>query len=451
MNQIQMRTLLLPYWKLILLSTLISLLGVGAHLLNPLIMKQMIDVALPRKEYSLILLSAGGLVLLPIVSTILEALSKVIHNKIGGEITDKLNHQLFRHLLRLSPRTLNEFHSGDIAIRMDRVEDIGDGFVKWNLLPMPTEILSLIGIVIIMLQLDFVLALVAFFMFPIVVVTASYLGRKIETNFTVIMDLNRKLQSYAVQLYGGMKTVQLLTREEEERSAQKEKIGQYRGIRNDTFLIQKWRYELLSSLEKALGLAVLFSVSIWLILKGQMTIGTLLAFTVYFPNFLGTAKAIRSAYMQYREVKPMLKEVEEVLNLPVEIVPSTQSVPLKQASGEIEFRQVSFSYKPKRGNIHNVSFHIQPGEFIGVVGPTGAGKSTILDLLLRFYDPDQGEILLDGRNIKEYTLYDLRNRIGLVTQDVFLWDKTIKENLLYANPEATMDELIHACNIAQVT
>jgi ABC-type multidrug transport system fused ATPase/permease subunit len=319
------------------------------------------------------------------------------------------------------------------------VEDLGDGFVKWNLLPLPTQIFNFVGIVIIMLQLDLSLALVSFLMIPVVVVTSSYLGRKIEANFEIIIALSRKIQGYAVQLYGGMKTVQMLTREEEERVVQKEKIGRYRRIRNDTFLIQKWRYELLSSLEKALGLAILFSISIWLILKGQMTVGTLLAFTVYFPNFLGTIKLLRSAYMQYREVTPKMKEIEEVLNLPVEIEPSPGALPLKQTSGEIEFRGVSFSYGPDRGSFRHVSFYIKPGEFIGVVGPTGAGKSTILDLLLRFYDPDQGQILLDCRDIKEYDLYDFRNRIGLVTQDVFLWDKTIKENLLYAKPEATLE------------
>lgn len=248
MDQNRLRTLLLPYWKSILLATVISLLAVGANLLNPLIMKQMIDVALPNRNVSLLVFSVGGLVLLPIVSTMLESMSKVIHNKIGGEITDQLNHRMLRHLLCLSPRTLNEFHSGDIANRMNRIEDIGDGFVKWNLLPMPTALFSLMGIAIIMLQLDAVLALVSFAMIPIVVVTASYLRRKIEDNFTVIIELNRQMQSYVVQLYGGMKTVQMLTREAEERAVQKEKIGQYRRIRNETFLIQKWRYELLSSL-----------------------------------------------------------------------------------------------------------------------------------------------------------------------------------------------------------
>lgn len=451
MKRIRVGTLLLPYWKLILLSTLISLLAVGAQLLNPLIMKQMIDVALPRKEQFLIMLSVGGLVILPIVSTCLDALSKTIHNKIGGEITDKLTHQMYEHLMRLSTRTLNEYHSGNIAIRMEHVGEVGDYFVKWNLLPMPTDVFTLVGIVIIMLQMDWVLSLVTFLMIPIVVGSSSYMGQKIERNFDIIVDLIQKNQAYIVQLVGGMKTVQMMTREQEERSEQRERVEKYRRIRNKTFLIQKWRYELLSSLEKALGLAILFSVSIWFILKGQMTIGTLLAFTIYFPRFLDTAKSLRSDYMQFRELKPKLKEIEEVLNLPVEIETSAQAVPLKQAKGEIEFRNVSFSYGPKSGNIRHVSFHIRPGEFVGIVGPTGAGKSTLLDLLLRFYDPNEGQILLDGKDLREYDLHDLRNRIGLVTQDVFLWDKTIKENLLYAKPDATIDELVWACHIAQVT
>lgn len=450
-NEIQIKSLLSPYWKWILISMLTSLVAVSATLFNPLIMKQMIDIALPKKDFTLLSLSVIGLVLLPIFSTIFQSFTKMIHNRIGGEITDQLNQMMYSRLLHLSPRVLNVFRVGDIAVRLDRVEEIGDFYIKWNLLPAFAEILSTIGLIVIMVRLDWKLALISFLLLPIIIIVASHLGKKVEDNYKIISKLRRKIQGHAVQLLGGIKTVQMMTREEQERAYQQENLKQFRHIRNATFMIQTWRYELLTSLETALGLAIIFSISIWFILKGQMTVGTLLAFSVYFPNFLGNAKGLRSLYMEYKEIKPKIEEVEEVLNLPIEIQDSSQSQSISQVRGEIAFQHVSFSYGEKRGKIKDISFQVKPGEFIGIVGPTGAGKSTILDLLLRFYDPDEGEICLDGKNIKEYKIFDLRNQIGMVSQEVFLWDKSIKENLLYAKTDATPEEIQKACEIAQMT
>lgn len=450
-NEIQFKTLLLPYWKGILLSTLTALVAAAASFLNPLIMKQMIDTALPNKDIPLLSLSVIGIVLLPIFSTIFQSITKMIHNRIGGEISDQLNNMMFSRLLHLSPRILNTFHVGDIAVRLDRVDEVGDFFIKWHLLPAFAEVLSTIGLVVIMIRLDWKLALISFSLLPIIVIVASRLGQKVEDNFKVIIALRKKIQGHAVQLLGGIKTVQMMTREEQERAYKQENLKQFRQIRNATFMIQTWRYELSTSLEKALGLAIIFSASIWFILKGQMTLGILLAYTVYFPNFLGSVKSIRSLYMHYKEIKPKLQEVQEILNLPIEIQDSSYSQYILQARGEITFQHVSFSYGENRGEIKDISFQVKPGEFIGIVGPTGAGKSTILDLLLRFYDPDEGEICLDGKNIKDYKVYDLRNRIGMVSQEVFLWDKSIKENLLYAKPDATEEEVQKACKIAQMT
>ena len=141
-----------------------------------------------------------------------------------------------------------------------------------------------------------------------------------------------------------------------------------------------------------------------------------------------------------------LKQLEDLLNIEEEITDPPNPVVLPRIRGEIEFRNFSFEYEEDRGQLKNLSFRIHPGEFIGIVGPSGGGKSTILDLILRFYDPHQGEVLVDGINVKKYSLQNLRSLIGLVTQDVFLWNQTIRENLLYA----TEEEVIEACKRAQI-
>jgi ABC-type multidrug transport system fused ATPase/permease subunit len=450
-ESLRIRNFLIPYWKRIFLAAALTLIAVGIDLFPPLIMKQMLDEALPKKNMQLLLIYVLGLVLIPVLSAILNTFVFRIHNKIGGFVTDQIYRQCMKKLLRVSPRIFNEFTTGNVSVRLDRIEDIGDNFVKWDALRSIAEVFTFVGLLAVMFSLNWKLAFILLMMIPISLFVSHRFGKQLEENFQEVESHRRDLSGYNVQLLGGIKTIQLLTREKEEWDHQERYIRQFRRVRNTAFMNQMLRFPIYGTLERAFIMTVVFSVSIYFIIQGQMTVGTLLAYTLYFPWLFGSAKILRSAYMSYMSIKPKVKQVTEIIKLPVEIKDLQNASSLEKANGAIDFGHVSFSYEGGQPQIKDMSFRVNPGEFIGIVGPTGAGKSTILDLLLRFYDPDEGEILLDGKNIKEYKLHDLRNRIGLVTQDVFLWDKTIKENLLYANPEATMDELLHACNIAQVT
>jgi len=447
----QVLKLLLPYAKWIIFSVVVSLGGVGTSLLSPLIMKWMLDVAIPEQNAKMLFFCIAGLVLLPIFSTVLGFVEISIHNRIGGEVTDRLWRELFAKVIRLSPRTLNDFNTGNITSRIDRTFVIGDIYLKLEILPAFAEGMMFIGLLIMMFYLHWQLALFSIAMLPITIAVTHRLGKKLKQAYKKESQLHQELSSYSVQLIGGMKTVQMMTREKKERQVQEDWLHQFRQLRNRTFQTQMWQYNLLGTLEQALGLGLLFSFGIWAILKGKMTVGTLLAYTVYFPKLFSSVKRLRDAYIGWKEAEPKLEQNQEILQLPIEVQEQPDAISLTNTTGRIEFQNISFCYKEDRGQLKNISFDVKPGEMIGIVGPSGAGKSTILDLLLRFYDPDEGKILLDGRDLKEYKLHDLRNCIGLVTQEVFLWDKTIKENLLYAKPDATLDEIRKVCEIAQMT
>lgn len=451
MRKIRLVDLLRSNSKLILLSIVTSLAAVASQLFTPWIMKTLIDYGIPKKDTQIIAFSILGLVLIPIFSTGFSFLTKTIHIKIGGEITDSLRKQVFEKIIGFSPRTINQMKTGDLVGRITRsCGEVGDLFVKHELLPALPAFFMILGILSVMFYLNVSLTIVSLVMVPAVYLSSRWISKKTEQNYERFSDALKKGDIYFTELFQGIKTVQLFGRQDLERKKTHKWLSETRSIQNRTAVVDTWFRELLSQLQMSLGTGILFAFGIYQIIEGQLTIGSLIAFMVYVPMLHDSVKRIQVMYVGSKNVRPSLERIEELLNKEETITDPSDPIVLPRIYGGIEFRNVSFEYEEDRGQLNNLSFRIRPGEFIGIVGPTGGGKSTILDLILRFYDPQEGEVLVDGINVKEYSLQNLRSLIGLVTQDVFLWNQTIRENLLYANPEVTEEEIIEACKRAQI-
>lgn len=218
----------------------------------------------------------------------------------------------------------------------------------------------------------------------------------------------------------------------------------------NTSIYRRSYSDIFNQLVKSLALGIVFAVGAWDISNNQLTIGSLVAFTVYVPQLYTLVNEIQTAYIGTTNVRPIIKQLNNFLDTHEPIIEIPNAIPLKNVRGEIEFRNVSFTYENNRAGLENVSFKVQPGETIGIVGGSGGGKTTILELLMRFYDPTKGAVCIDGVDISKYNLIDFRNAIGLVTQDPFLWNRTIKENLIYGVPQATEEQILHAIKVAQL-
>jgi len=427
------------------------IIGTALSLLFPLLMKYTIDTAIVSGRYQTLARALTGLVLLPVISALITSINTRINITIGGEITDHLRKNLFQHITALPPQALQRYKPGDLTGRVTQsTGEVGEVFVQGELLPAIHTSLTVLGTLAVMFVLSWQLALITFVMVPVVVAVSALFGKKVEQQMKTFFDLASKAYGHFTEKIAGMKTVQIFTRENKENEEVGKWISDFRKVRNTTSYMRIWQINILSTFEQSLGMGLVFAFGAWQVIEQGLSIGTLIAFTVYVPLLYQSIETLQEAYVGSKRAKPALTLIEEVLSMPG--YPDLADSVMKQEKkiSHIEFRNVRFAYQGGRGQIKDLSFKIQKGETIGIVGTSGAGKSTILDLLLKFYVPDQGEILLNDIHISEIPHHWIRKHMALVEQSPTLWDDTIEQNLLYANETANQHELKEAIRISQL-
>lgn len=443
--------LLISKKKLIILGTFITLIGVSLNLLFPWAIKIIIDVAIPTREPTILIITICAIVILPILSTMLMSATNLFHIEVGGHVTDFLRKEVLTKISKLSPSTVGNLKIGRLTGCITRLcGEVGEVYIRQELLPAISSLFMSIGIIGFIMYLSWKLTLVALCIIPLILYLSRVLARKSESKTTKLIRLLNEGDAYFTELVTGMKTVQAFGQEEREYAYIDKWIKEHRTLRNQVSIIRVWLMETLNKFEQSLGIGLVFAFGAWQATQNQISIGSLMAFTVYIPQLFMNVENIQKAYIGTKNVKPVLSEIHDILNHRDEIIDIPNAISPKKMEGSISFRNVSFQYKDDRTILKNISFHIKAGENIAIVGSTGSGKTTILDLIMRFYHPCEGEILLDGKDIREYSWEFLKRNIGIVSQDIFLWNRSIKENLEYIPTEVTEEQIIQATKIAQI-
>ncbi|WP_042228030.1 ABC transporter ATP-binding protein [Paenibacillus popilliae] len=450
-KSIKISNLLLVNMKLIIYGLLGMVIGTLLSLLSPLLMRYLVDVALFQNSQTTLLFTIMGLIILPILSTLLVSITTQVNIKIGGLITDQLREALFNRIATFSPRTMNKFKPGELVGRLTRsCGEIGEVFIQNELIPGINNALMAIGIAIFMFFLSWQLALLSFLMIPIIFSVAQILGKKSEQKTNRLLYLLTKADGYFNEVIHGMKTVQIFGKEEREKNYVRSWIKEHRKLRYETDYIRVWYSQILNNFEQSLGTGIILAFGAWQIINNNLSIGSLLAFTVYIPLLYTSIEAIQRAFVGYKMVQPAKLYIQEVLCTNEYLDDNTQLMNNKIIEGTITFDKVFFEYEDGRGKLKNVTFKIKQGEIVGIVGPSGGGKTTILDLIMKFSIADKGEIMLDNINIKQIPYLILRENVTIVDQNPTLWDDTIYNNLLYAKEDATREEISKATKIAQI-
>lgn len=436
---------------LLLYSIIVMLLGTFLSLGFLWALKIIVDVAIPQRKMDVFFLGMVILIVLPILSTFLISVATMINTTIGGFVTDDLRKTMFNKIITLSPGVINKFKTGDLVGRLTRsCGEIGEVFIKDELLPALSSLFMFVGIIGFMCFLNWQLAMISLIMVPLIIIASKFLGRKSEEKTKQLFMILSKADAYFTELITGIKTVQMYTQEIYEQNYMEEWIHKHRKIRNQTNMIRVWCMDILNRFEQSFGIGIIFTVGAWKVMNDELTIGALIAFTIYIPQLYNAVEKIQRAYVGMSRVKPALQQIQEVLDVSDKIIDLPNACATKRVKGIVEFKNISFCYSKNRGKVNNINFSIYPNETVGIVGPTGGGKSTLLDLLMRFYDPDNGEICIDGKNLDKYRLSDIRKNISFVSQDIFLWNKSIRENFEYAKPDATFEEMEQATKKAQI-
>ena len=367
----------------------------------------------------------------------------------GQQILYNLSSDMFTHLQSLSLSFYDRTQIGRVMSRLQSDIDVLESMLSSGLLSMLGSLVSLVGIIIAMLAMNITLALLSFTVLPIMFVIAAFWQRFAQRSFrrtrAAISVVNATLQENIT----GMRVIQSLAREERNR----DEFDELNAYNRDTNLEASRIAALILPLVEvvaAMAIAITVLYGGVLVSQGSLKVGVLVAFTLYINRFFDPIREISQQYSQLQRAGVAAERIFQILETPVEIKDKPGAEELPQIHGEVEFRNVTFGYNRDLPVLQDFNLHMKAGQTVAIVGPTGAGKSTIAGLLARFYDIQQGAVLVDGHDVRDVTQHSLRSQIGVVLQEPFLFTGTIRDNIRYGRLEAADEEVAEAARAVGV-
>lgn len=482
-----------PYWKkvAIILITMVAISSLS--LIPPLLIRDLLDNAIPNRNFSRLNMLALGMVAVPLINGLLGVAQRYASSQIGEGIIFDLRTELFSHLQRMSLRFYTNTQVGELMSRLNNDVIGAQRAITGTLVTILSNAFSLVATLVIMISLEWRLTLLGVAILPLFILPARRVGDVLRNIARRSMEMNARMNALMNETLNisGALLVKIFGRYKDEVERFRERAGEVRDIGVRQAVVGRWFF-LALSLVSAIGSALVFWLGGHLVLRGAFTVGTIVAFSAYLTDLYGPLMAMTNARVDFATSMVSFERVFEVLDLPIEIRDRDEGVViLEDVQGHVKFEDVSFSYEapgetpsglddqfrfrwggsvtyvPERGAkrkeieggkpessprwaVEDINFEILPGEVAALVGPSGAGKTTITYLLPRLYDPTEGRITLDGYDLREVSLDSLAEHVGMVTQETYLFHATILENLLYAKPDATQEEVEAVCRAANI-
>jgi ATP-binding cassette subfamily B protein len=449
-----------PYWPLAVASVVATLFFVAVGLLAPWPMKILVDsvlgnaplpdpvrglLAAPDKVTMLVVTVLAGFAF-AILSGLLNVLTTYLKTKLEIAMTLDFRSDLFQQAQRLSMAYHDQRQSGMVIYIINSLAGAA-GSVMMSGLPFAQNVLMLVGMFWVSYRLDATLALLSLSIVPFLYYSVGYYSRHIHQRLLHVKGMEGETLSIIHEAMSMLRVIVAFGREDYEHARFREQGLRALGARVDVTMRQTL-FSLAVNATTALGTALVLGYGAYLVLQQQLTIGQLLIVVAYIGSVYkpleaisGTIGALQDQFVNLQIAFDLLEKAPDVRDMP-------GAVAIDHTRGHVQFDHVSFRYEGRVGTLTDVSFEAAPGEAIAIVGATGAGKSTLVSLLPRFYDPLEGRILLDGRDVRSVTLSSLRQQISIVLQEPLLFSASIADNIRYGRLDATMDEIAAAAKAA---
>ena len=438
-----------PYWRGLLAVMLLGLFSTAVGLVQPYISRLLIDDALLRRNLHALTMIAIAMVVVTIVGFVLNIASSYYYVRLSAESLFDMRLAVYRHLQQLSPRYFTQKKLGDIVSRINN--DIGEvqRVCSDTLLSVLSNLLFLVGSVAIMSWLNWRLMLASVALLPVGIFALRHYQGRLTVQTADLRQRSSDLGSFLIESLLGMRLIVASATEKFEA----ERFREY----NSSFIRSLLSMQVLSFLASAmpstvltLSTAIVFLYGGKLVIAQQLTVGGLVAFMAYHLKLLSPVQNLLGIYTNLLTGGVSLGRVFEVMDVPVEVKEVTNPLSLPSVRHAITFDKVRFQYGHDVPVLRDVSFTIPAGQMCAIVGASGVGKSTLADLLLRFHDVDSGMIAIDGRDIRELRLEDLRRQIAMVEQTPYFFRASIRENIAYGRPEATLEEIRNCAAAAAI-
>jgi ATP-binding cassette subfamily B protein len=491
-------------WQIVGMLVMI-LINTGLTLLTPLILRDLIDHTIPSGNLHRLILLALGLLAIPALGGGINVFQRRLNAYVGEGVIYDLRVALFSHLQRMSLRFFTNTKVGELMSRLNNDVVGAQNAISNTIVGIVTNIVQAVAVLGVMLSLEWRLTLVSVAILPLFILAARRLGTRLRDIAREQMEANARMNAMMNETLniGGALLVKLFgrtpveVRRFEQRSSVVRDIGVHQAVLGTSFFV-------IIGLLSAIGTALVYGIGGYLVIRGAFTIGTIVAFGAYLTSLYSALQGLANAPVQFATSMVSFERVFEVIDLPLDIKEKLGAPDLRDVRGEIDFENVTFRYEIREENLlsnvkrfgrmdnvtavlsnsktdqgaddghkqdgkekryddkehaqsqarpnalDQVSFRVKPGQLVALVGPSGAGKTTLTYLIPRLYDPTQGRILIDHHDLREVTLASLSEQIGMVTQETHLFHDTIRTNLLYARLDASQAELEAAAQAANI-
>lgn len=419
-------------------------------LAQPWLTKSLIDDGLLARDFPRLLQVALAMVAVGILGTLLSGINRYLHTGLSGRILFALRDDLYRHLQQLSPAFYGRKRLGDILSRLDGDVAEIQRFAVDSLFSAVSSVIGLLGAVALMLVLSWQLSLLLALLIPLEVLWLRWMRRKVEREVRSLRERSADVSSFLVETLPAMKFIQASAAEQRE-SARLEGLGQ--GYMRQLLKVQVTEFftHALPGTLTSLSRACAFLIGGYWVIQGTWQVGALIAFSTYLGMAVGPVQSLLGLYVALQRMTVSLGRVMELQQEPVSVRQPAAPSPLAEGGGELRLEDLHFSHEQRSGAVlRGVDLVIPAGLKVAISGASGVGKSTLIDLLQRFYDPDQGRVLLDGVDLRELDLFALRRSIAVVSQDIVLFRGTLAENLSYSAPSASREALQRVARLARL-
>lgn len=488
-----------PYWWHLGGMLLTILLGTALSLASPLIFRALIDQILPSKDVGRLVTYSIFLVLIPIFSSVISVVQRRLNAAIGEGVIYDLRSSLFARLQRMSLRFFTNTKVGELMSRLNNDVVGAQNAISNTITNIITNLIQSLAILAVMLSLEWRLTLASLVILPLFVMIARQLGGRLREVARRSMELNAQMNAHMNETLniGGALLVKLFGRAQDEEKRFRQRAAGVRDIGIQRAVFGSTLFAVLG-IVGAVGTALIYGIGGYYVIQGRFTIGTIVAFGSYLGSLYAALQGLTGAPVEFSTSMVSFERVFEVIDLPQDIVEKPGALKLHDVHGALEFDRVNFSYTideakllsdvKRWGRMENVaavlsladreadqaarngeprdetggtsqareealddlSFVAQPGQLVALVGPSGAGKTTLTYLIPRLYDPTEGTIRLDGHDLRDLTLDSLSSAIGMVTQETYLFHDTIRTNLTYAKIDASQVEIEAAARAANI-
>lgn len=444
-TMLRMFKYLLDYKKQITIVLFIMAGTIAISMMAPLIMEYAINVCVAQKDMKGLLRLGGGALILFLLFLAGTKIRMRLMAEVSNKVLLTIREELYQHIQTLGFGFFDSRPTGKILARIigdvNSLKDVLSDSVT-QLIP---DLLTVICVAVIMLIKNYRLAMAALLTLPILAIGLFLIQTTVHRRWQIYRKKTSNLNAYVHEDLSGIRIIQSYAAEKETKDVFHDLVNQHYKSFMDAVLVAD-AFGPLVEITWGLGGFLLYFIGIKIIGVEQVGIGTFLAFSTYIAMFWSPIRNLANFYNKLTTNITAAERIFDIIDTEAEIVDQEGAKELPELNGEVEFKNVSFAYsdEPDRLILNDVNFLIKPGETIALVGPTGAGKTTIVNLISRFYEATEGKILIDGHEIKDVTLNSLRSQMGIMTQDNFLFSGTIRDNIRYGRLDATEEEIIEA-------